>query len=67
MDASSKAGGWPRLVVAGGKSKLPDLPARQCTDTLRLAYKGVHVEVRDGLTMVGKANGCVIERQAWTS
>ena len=57
LDASSKETGWLRLVVAGGKSKLPDLLGRQCKDSLRVAFKGVYVEVKDRLTMIDKANG----------
>lgn len=65
LDAWSNEGAWPRPVVAGGKSKLPDLLGRQCKYSVEMAVKKVYVEVQDRLTMVDKANGRVIERQAW--
>ena len=68
LEASSKEGGWPCLVAAGGKSKLPDLLGRQCVEWKRKKkiYKkgmrsGKRAKVR--FTMVDRANGRVIGRE----
>ena len=51
-------------MVAGGKSKLPDLLGRQLQSRARRIFKRVMLVVRGELTMVDEANGLVIGRQA---
>ena len=51
-------------MVAGGKSKLPDLLGRQHQSRARRIYKRVTLLLRGELTMVDEANGLVIGRQA---
>ena len=60
LEASSKEGNWVCLMVAGGKSKLPDLLGRQCQSRARRIYKRLMLVVRGELTMVGEANGLVM-------
>ena len=64
LEASSKEGKWACLIVAGGKSKLPDLLARQCQSRARRNYKRLILVVRGELTMVDEANGLVMGRPA---
>ena len=64
LEASSKEGNWACLMVAGGKSKLPDLLGRQCQSRARRIYKRLMLVVRGELTMVDEANGLVMGRPA---
>ena len=51
-------------MVAGGKSKLPDLLGRQYQSRARRMYKQLMLVVRGELTIVDEANGLVMGRPA---
>ena len=63
LGASSKEGNWACLMVAGGKSKLPDLLGRQCQSRASRIYKRLMPVVGGELTMVDEANGLVMGRR----
>ena len=64
LEASSKEGYWACLMVAGGKSKLPDLLSRQCQSRAKRIYMWLILVVRGELTMVDEANGLVMGQPA---